>query len=174
MFSEASSAFSSDASYLASHGTQWKLNSPVVPHFGGLWEAAVKSTILHLRRVIGDSTLKFEEMTTLLTQIEACLNSRPLRAQRSSKSIDSLEVDPANAGSFLQALRWSAEYLKEPQPRSKWTTSSPSIQIGDLVLIRYEHLPPTQWPMDRVLQPHLGKDGLVRVVTLKTKTSTLD
>lgn len=47
--------------------------------FDGLWEAAVKVTKHHLRRVMGSATLTFEEMTTLLTQI-ACLNSRPLQA----------------------------------------------------------------------------------------------
>lgn len=64
----------------ASDGIRWKFNPPAAPHFGGLWEAAVKSTKHHLRRVIGEATLTFEEMTTLLTQVEACLNSRPLQA----------------------------------------------------------------------------------------------
>ncbi|XP_033225948.1 uncharacterized protein LOC117178635 [Belonocnema kinseyi] len=64
MFSEASAKFAAVATYLDSHGTQWKFNPPAVPHCGGLWEAAVKSTKFHLRRVIGDSTLTFEEMTT--------------------------------------------------------------------------------------------------------------
>ena len=45
------------------------------PNFGGLWEAAVKSTKTHLKRVIGDVKLSFKELTTILTQIEACLNS---------------------------------------------------------------------------------------------------
>jgi len=46
------------------------------PHFGGLWEAGVKS-VHHLKRCI-DLTLIFEEMSTLLCRIEACFNSRPI------------------------------------------------------------------------------------------------
>ncbi|XP_033232027.1 uncharacterized protein LOC117183004 [Belonocnema kinseyi] len=57
MFSEASAEFASVATYLASHGIQWKFNPPAAPHFGVLWEAAVKSTKFHLRRVIGDQLL---------------------------------------------------------------------------------------------------------------------
>ncbi|KMQ88133.1 hypothetical protein RF55_12431 [Lasius niger] len=63
---------------MANNRTQWPFNPPAASHFGGLWEAVVKSAKHHLRRVIGNATLTFEEMTTLLTQIEACLNSRPL------------------------------------------------------------------------------------------------
>ncbi|XP_076301937.1 uncharacterized protein LOC143220085 [Lasioglossum baleicum] len=59
-------------------GITWKFNPPSAPHFGGLWEAAVKSVKYHLRRIIGEQRLTFEELTTLLTGIEACLNSRPL------------------------------------------------------------------------------------------------
>ena len=52
------------------------LNEP--PHFGGLWEAAVKSFKTHLSRIVGNTRLDFEEMTTILAQIVSCLNSRPL------------------------------------------------------------------------------------------------
>ena len=60
-------------------------------HFGGLWEAAVKSMKFHLRRVVGPQKLTFEEMMTVLSQIEACLNSRPLTCA-TSHSEDGVDV----------------------------------------------------------------------------------
>ena len=47
----------------------WKFIPEHTPHFGGLWEAAVKSMKTHLRRVVGETKLTFEEFATVLTQI---------------------------------------------------------------------------------------------------------
>ena len=54
---------------------------PHAPHFGGLWESAVKSAKRYLLRVVGDTRLIYEELYTVLTQVEACLNSRSLSPQ---------------------------------------------------------------------------------------------
>ena len=62
----------------SAQGNQWHFIPERAPHFGGLWEAAVKSFKQHLRKVVRDVKLTYEELDTILTQVEACLNSRPL------------------------------------------------------------------------------------------------
>lgn len=63
---------------LAESATRFHFAPPGSPHFNGLAEAAVKIARSALKRAIGEHTLTFEEMTTLLAQIEAVMNSRPL------------------------------------------------------------------------------------------------
>ncbi|XP_024883897.1 uncharacterized protein LOC112462385 [Temnothorax curvispinosus] len=57
---------------------QWTFNAPSAPHFGGFWEARVKSMKTHLKRVVGAQILTVEEFGTFITQVEAILNFRPL------------------------------------------------------------------------------------------------
>lgn len=68
----------------------WKFIPPRSPHFGGLWEAAVKAAKYHFYRTVGLSTLTFDELRTLVCQISAILNSRPLC--QISENPDDLEV----------------------------------------------------------------------------------
>lgn len=51
---------------------QWCFNPLAALYFGGLWEAAVQAVKHHLRYMIGETTLTFEEMSTLLSEIETC------------------------------------------------------------------------------------------------------
>lgn len=62
-----------------------------------MWEAGVKSMKHHLRRTLGVTTLSFEELSTLLCRIEACLNSRPIALL--SDSLD--DYDVLTPGHFL-------------------------------------------------------------------------
>ncbi|XP_076301510.1 uncharacterized protein LOC143219381 [Lasioglossum baleicum] len=180
--------------------TQWHFNPPAAPHFGGLWEAAVKSTKHHLRRTVGEARLTYEEMSTLLSQIEACLNSRPLAALSDDPS-DLTALTPGHflVGTALNALpepslvdqevnrltrwqlvthmrdhfwlRWQREYLHGLTTRSKWRRPQENIMPGRLCIISGETTPPSQWPLARVKEVHPGSDGKVRVVKAVTATS---
>ncbi|KAL0822198.1 hypothetical protein ABMA28_004328 [Loxostege sticticalis] len=79
MIGKAESELSEELSKLLTlERTRWHYIVPHGPNFGGLWEAGVRCVKSHLKRVVGDSTLTYEELSTVLAQIEACLNSRPL------------------------------------------------------------------------------------------------
>ncbi|XP_011883776.1 PREDICTED: uncharacterized protein LOC105570934 [Vollenhovia emeryi] len=189
------------ATLLANDGTEWKFNPPSAPHFGGIWEAAVKSTKFHLRRVLGETVLTYEEMTTVIVQIEAVLNSRPLCPLSEDISDYSaitpghfligespaiipepnLAAEPTSRLSRWQLLRqkldqfwtrWSTECLQRYQAISKWQHPSHEVKEGSLVLMIDERYPPGKWPLARVTKLHPGVDGLIRVVSLQTASST--
>ncbi|XP_071056934.1 uncharacterized protein [Onthophagus taurus] len=202
MFSAASEEWKEMASLLSGDDTRWKFNPPGAPHFSGKWKAGVKSVKGHLRKVIGSTLLTYEEYNTVLIQIEAVLNSRPL----CSISDDPNNFDVLTPGHFLignaltvvpepsgfdekisrlsrwQLLRrmvddfwkiWERFYLQSIQNATKWFNQRNLPQIGQLVLIRDERLPPAKWSLARILQIHSGADGHARVATLKTANSTL-
>ncbi|XP_011858773.1 PREDICTED: uncharacterized protein LOC105556299, partial [Vollenhovia emeryi] len=135
--------------YSADNFVKWHFIPPHAPHMGGIWEAGIKSAKTHLKRILGNALLTFEEFYTLTTEIEACLNSRPM----SPMSHDPSDLSALSPGHFLigapltsipepdlselasnrltryQLLaklqqhfwkRWSREYLTQFQARTKW------------------------------------------------------
>lgn len=100
-FTQSKSFQDATQNHLAKQNICWYFNPPASPHFGGLWEAGVKSTKSLIMRTLGSHKLNNEEMITLLTQVEASLNSRPLCA---------LSPDPND----LQALTPSHFLTLEP------------------------------------------------------------
>jgi hypothetical protein len=155
MFKAASTFYNKVGATLANDGTSWTFIPPNTPHYGGLWEAGVKSVKHHLRRAFHTHMLTFEEFSTALAEIEACLNSRPLCP---------LGSDPED----LNVL--TPQHLQE---RGKWRVTTDNVRIGQLVLLRDDRYPPAKWPLGRITEVHASRDGLVRVVTVKTATNTL-
>ncbi|XP_046145693.1 uncharacterized protein LOC123989018, partial [Osmia bicornis bicornis] len=100
------------AELIANEGTNWDFIPPYSPHFGGLWEAAVKSAKRHLLRSVEGHRLTFEELTTLLCQVEACLNSRPLSPLTDDpKDFSALTPNHLITGHSLSAIPESPENL---------------------------------------------------------------
>jgi hypothetical protein len=69
--------------------------------------------------------------------------------------------------------RWRKEYLTSLHQRSKWNRPPATIQPGSMVLINEDNLPPQQWLLGRIIQLHPGKDGITRVVSIKTTSGIL-
>ena len=177
------------SAYLLSHRITWNNIPERVPHFGGLWEVAVKSAKFHLRRVIGSQRLDYEEFATVSSQVEACLNSRPLTSTTSHSTDGITILTPGHflIGRELQAYpetvihsdnplyrrwnlcqamthhfwrRWSSEYLQHLQRAIKWRKPKLNLQPGDVVIIKDDNAFTNHWPMGRITAVFLGKDGL--------------
>uniref|UniRef100_V5GSG3 DUF5641 domain-containing protein n=1 Tax=Anoplophora glabripennis TaxID=217634 RepID=V5GSG3_ANOGL len=168
------------------------------PHFGGLWEGAVKAAKYHLQRIVGNAHLTFEELSTVFIQIEAILNSRPLTpmsddpndlssltpghfligdALMATPQLEVTTVPVNRLSHFLQLQqivqhfwkRWVNEYITSLQERTKWRFRDHSnVKIGSLVMLKADNSPPLLWPLGRITELHPGKDGVVRVVSVKT------
>ena len=65
-------------SYASSKRISWKFIVPRSPWWGGFYERLVRSIKEPLRKVLGDTRLTFLEMETILCEVEALVNSRPL------------------------------------------------------------------------------------------------
>ncbi|XP_045540445.1 uncharacterized protein LOC106712787 [Papilio machaon] len=187
---------------LAPEGINFHFLPPHAPHFGGLWEAGVKSVKFHLKRILGNCNLTYEELNTVLVQIEAVLNSRPL----TPLSADPSDLLPLTPGHFLigrpitalptdcyerhvtgtlsryQHLeqlrqhfwrRWSKEYISELQLRTKWRSDLNPLQEGVLVILKEDNLPPLKWRLGRVVAVHPGADGVSRVADVRTATGVV-
>ena len=156
---------------------------PRAPHFRELWEAGVKAVKLHLKKIMGNTILSYEEFLTLVIQIEVILNSRPL----SLVSSETNDLEPLTPGHFLmgtcpnslledprqsnisnerrylvQKMRqlfwnsWSREYPIQIQNESKWKHIGRQPKVHDLVLIAEDNTTPLQWPIARILELYQG------------------
>jgi hypothetical protein len=187
---------SSILSFCHNRNIKWQFIPVAAPHFGGLWESGVRSLKYHLKRIAGDSYLDYEEMTTLLTKIEAILNSRPLTIQsddvndpqpltpghflimRPLVAVPELDVadvktnrlqrwDRINQMSQTFWRKWRHDYLHSLQMRYKWNDTV-QVSEGQFVLLKDDNLPPLQWPFGRIERVHSTPDGHVRVVDIRT------
>ena len=187
-------------SYLFTQKVTWETVPVKAPHFGGLWEAAVRAAKFHLKRVVGDQNLTYDELETVVVQVEACLNSRPLGVMI-SHPLDG--ICPLTPGHFLigRALkaypmekvtynptplqrwvhcqkmvqsfwkRWSQEYIQQLQRAVKWHKKDKNFQVGDIVLLTDGNTFVQQWSTAKIVAVYPGADGIVRAVDVQVVKS---
>lgn len=181
--------------YCVVNRVEWKFIPPYSPNFGGLHEASVKLFKYHMRRSMGTAKLTYEQLQTLVKEIEAILNSRPLTPISSSpddlqcltpgeiligRPLTALPAPsitdrpPLDAWKHLEFIRctfwkrWSKDYLRSQQQRYQWPQKMSSIKIGDMVMLVDDNLPPLYWRLGRITNFFPGEDGFIRVVQVKT------
>lgn len=87
--------------YMSHEGIKWKFIVERAAWWGGFWERMVRSVKTPLKKVLGCSYVTFEELSTISTEIEAVINSRPL----THVATDSKEPEPLTPAHFLVGRR---------------------------------------------------------------------
>jgi hypothetical protein len=188
---------------LLQRNVKWVFNPPAGSHHGGVWERCIRSARKVMQSLIKEQTLHDEGLVTLMCEVEAILNGRPLtKVSDDPNDMEALTpnhlllLQPGNnlpPGVFrkedsllhkrwrqVQYLanvfwrRWLKEYLPSLQERQKWGGVKRNFAVNDIVLVRDDNASRASWPLGRILEVYYNRrDGLVRSVKLKTKTSVL-
>ncbi|XP_061829090.1 uncharacterized protein [Nerophis lumbriciformis] len=184
--------------YLLDQGCEWKFNAPHASHMGGSWERMIgvaRRILDSMFLQLGASRLTHEALTTLMAEVAAIINARPL-IPVSTDPDDPLILTPATlltqkvsipsapVGDWIKDLhksqwrqvqhlaqtfwsRWKKQYLASLQPRRKWMASTPDLQLGSIVLLKDNQLARNEWPLGLITQVFPSKDGKVRQVEIK-------
>ena len=186
--------------FLADQGCEWHFNPPHASHMGGSWERMIgiaRRILDAMLLQLGPAKLSHEVLSTLMAEVTAIMNARPLCAV-SSDPDQPLILAPATLltqkiGAPLdppcesddkdlfrsqwrrvQRLadmfwgRWRREYINSLQARTRWTTEKPNLREGDVVLLKDAQAKRNDWPLGLIAKTLPSEDGKVRKVLVKT------
>ena len=186
--------------FLLQRDIRWMFNPPTASHMGGVWERAIRSVRRVLNAILRNQTIDDEGLLTLMCEVEAILNARPLtkvsddpqdlnaitpnhllllRSGRSFPPGIFNGKDPYSRRRWKQVQymadvfwkRWTKEYLPTLQIRQKWHSIERNLEENDLVLAVEPMQHRNQWPLARVVEVYPGRDGLVRSAKVKMMNS---
>lgn len=178
-------------------------NPPHGAHRGGVWEHLVQQVKQVFCTVVKQQILDDEALNTVLCEVEAILNDRPI----TSSTDDPNDLEALTPNHLLQRKanpmlppglfkredlytrrrwrqvqyiaslfwkRWVKEYLPLLQTRQMWGRTRRSFAVGDVVLVMDESAPRNSWPLGRITETTVDSKGHVRRVRLRTQTSELE
>ena len=179
---------------------EWRFNPPHASHFGGVWERQIRTIRKILNSLLTQQSFTEETLQTLLCEVEAIMNNRPLTPV-AVDALDELPLTPNHLlllrcirfppsdtvfdhrKSWRQAgyladqfwRRWRKEYIPLLQQRPGPTARSrTNVTKGDIVLLVDESVPRGVWPMGRVEEVYVGTDGRVRSVRVRARGTAFE
>nr|XP_061817683.1 uncharacterized protein LOC133607218 [Nerophis lumbriciformis] len=184
--------------HLQDKGCTWIFNPPHSSYMGDVWERmiGIARRILDAMLLKDNCRLSHEVLVTLMSEIMAIMNARPLVPVSSDPDMPAVltpamlltqKTDPASAplGNMdlkdlynkqwrqVQSLaetfwkRWRQEYLRTLQPRKKWKSERPNLQVGDVVLLKDTKGKRNEWPTGIIEETFPSRDGRIRKVNVK-------
>ena len=177
---------------MSNKSIKWHFNRPRASHFGGFFEALIKSVKGAVAAVLSHADITDEKLLTAFTGAELLLNSWPLTYQSADPKdepvlkpnhflcgqaggklapdiVDEIDFHPPLRWLRLQQLikgfwkRWLCEFLLMLNAPRKWTEESKYLTVGEVVLCIESGLPRGKWPLGWIEQVHSGPDGHVPV-----------
>jgi transposase InsO family protein len=188
--------------FMLQREVEWHFNPPCASHMGGMWERLIRSTRQILKALVKEQLLNDEQLLTLMAEVERIINDRPI-TDVSDDPNDPLALTPSMLllmkgnscvppGNFCKTdvyakrwwkqvqylagvfwKRWLREYLPSLQQRHKWQKVRKDIRKDDVVLVADENIPRGQWPLGRVIEVNVGRDGHVRSCVVRLSKSTV-
>ena len=190
--------------YLAHLGIRWKFNLSRAPWWGGQFERLIGLVKRALHKQIGCGMLTWGELQDVLLDIEVALNNRPLSYVEDDPQLPVLTPnsllfgqpnllpemehhhletpDLRKRAKYIKRCkdvlwkRWTDEYLKSlrEQHRLNHPVKSPTIAVGDVMLIKEDERNRGKWKMGIVEELITGRDGVVRGAKLRAGKSHLE
>ena len=184
------------ADFLNGSRIKWIFNPPYAPHMGGAWERLIGVAKRILNSMLlqhSHKDLTHEVLTTLMAEVCAIVNNRPLVEVSNDLESPMLltpsmlltmknvsDVNPFPPFSSKDMLRstwkhvqkladefwrrWKVEYLHSLQIRKKWQNHSVNLKPGDLVLVKDSSCPRNEWPTGIIEKTFPSQDGNIRKV----------
>lgn len=178
---------------------QWRFNLERAPWWGGFFERMVGSVKKCLRKVLGNARLSFDELLTVLNEVEATLNSRPLTYEYDTPGEEMLTPAHLMYGRKLTSLpessevvddigcsrryryvnerlqhfwkRWHREYLAGLRESHDCNAKTvKGPKVGDVVLVYEDGVKRNSWKMAVIEDLIQGKDNQVRGAKVRVIT----
>uniref|UniRef100_A0A6P6XXE0 Uncharacterized protein LOC113792295 n=1 Tax=Dermatophagoides pteronyssinus TaxID=6956 RepID=A0A6P6XXE0_DERPT len=166
---------------------EWHFTTPYSPHRGGAWEALIKSTKRALYGIVWRKDLTAENFRTILYELAAIINSRPIASidntiltpnkliygaeirrppqppYKSDTKMDLLTEWRSKQRDINSAWKvWLDLYLKQLRNFHKFSTKYEHSKVGDYVLIKDSRYGKEKWPTGKIVETIPDTNGIIR------------